>query len=263
MISIVASYYNRKELFYETLLSITRSKFKDIELIVVDDCSSLQHRLENFLEEFPFLKIIRLEKEKKWYTNPCIPFNIGIKASKGNIIVLQNPECLHVHDVLSYINESVNDSNYVTISAYGLDPKTTAIIPEYRNDNIPNLLKSLPQRSYTGGSKSGWYNHSLYRRVYYHFCSAITRTNMAKLNGFDERYATGIGYDDDELIIRIRRLGLEMIIEDKISVMHQYHNTVFWESPDVQRLTGKNFSLMHNITLMENSYGANSSKLWP
>lgn len=260
-ISIVTGYYNRKDLFYETLLSITRSKYKDFEFIVVDDGSSPEHRLEDLTEEFPFLKIIRLEKEDKWYVNSCMPLNIGMSESKGNIIVLQNPECLHVHDVLTYINENVNDSNYIAISAYGLDPETTKMISQYRNERMDELLKSLPQRPYTGGSAPGWYNHSTYRRVYYHFCSAMTRSNMKKLNGFDERYAPGIGYDDDELIVRISRLGLKLMIEDKISVIHQYHDTVFWNRPDSEVLTEKNRSLLHNVTLRENIYRANPTKL--
>jgi glycosyltransferase involved in cell wall biosynthesis len=262
MISIVTGYYNRKNLFYETLLSITRSKYKDIELIAVDDGSSPEHRLEDLVEEFPFLKIIRLEKENKWYVNSCVPLNIGIREAKGDIVLLQNPECLHVHDVLTYVSENINDSNYIALSAYGLDPITTSLLPEYRNEYIVDLLKSMIQRPYTGGSAPGWYNHSIYRRVYYHFCSAMTKNNIMKLRGFDERYAPGIGYDDDELIVRIRRLGLKLTIEDKISVMHQYHDTFFWNMPNAASLTERNQALLLNVTLKENTYEVNQDDNW-
>jgi len=262
MISIVTAYYNRKDLFYETLLSITRSKYKDIEFIAVDDGSSSEHRLEELSKEFSFLKIIRLEKENKWYQNPCIPFNIGIRESKGNIIVLQNPECLHVHDVLTYINDYVNDSNYITISAYGINQKLNRLISEYRNDNMIDYLKSFPQQSYVGYDSIGWYNHSKYRPVAYHFCSAITRYNMEKLNGFDERYALGIGFDDNEILYRIWRLGLNIIIEDKISVIHQYHDTVSWNKPDSEVLTEKNRQLLHGVTMKEQTYRSNTTNLW-
>jgi GT2 family glycosyltransferase len=258
MISIVTAYYNRKNLFYQTLLSISKSKFKDIELIAVDDCSSPKHRLEDLTDEFSFLKIIRLEKEKKWYINPCIPFNIGIREAKGDIIILQNPECFHVHDVISYINENVNDSNYISVSAYGLDPALTTILPEHnKRGTVPSLLQSLPQQPYRGWTSIGWYEHSIYRPVYFHFCSAITADNMKKLNGFDERYGNGIGYDDNEISSRIRRMGLNMIIEDKISVMHQYHSTVNWNLPRAEELTEKNRLLFVNVTLHEKNIRAN------
>jgi glycosyltransferase involved in cell wall biosynthesis len=113
MISIVTSYYNRKKQFYETLKSITKTKHKDFELIVVDDGSSPEQRLEEYLITFPFLKIIRIEPKDKWYVNSCVPFNIGINVAKGDIIMLQCPECLHVHDILTHINERINENNYI------------------------------------------------------------------------------------------------------------------------------------------------------
>ena len=261
MISIVTGYYNRKDLFYRTLKSITRSEYKDIELIAVDDGSSPEHRIEDLVEEFPFLKIIRLEKEDKWYSNPCITFNIGIRASKGDIIVLQNPECLHVHDVLTYVSQNVNDTNYITMSAYGVNKEINEKISQ-NPDMILGIFNSLPQRPYAGYESIGWYNHSKYRRVYYHFCSAITRSNMEKLNGFDERYAKGIGYDDDEIIARISKLGLQLMINDNISVIHQYHDTVSWNKPNADMLTERNRLILHNITFKENKYSANFIKLW-
>jgi glycosyltransferase involved in cell wall biosynthesis len=262
MISIVTGYYNRKELFYQTLLSITKSKFKDFEFIVVDDGSSPEQRIEELVDKFPFIKIIRIEEKDKWYINPCIPFNIGIQAAGGDIIVLQNPECLHIHDVLTYINENVNDTNYISISAYGLDPQLTMLLPGYcENNTLIDFFKTLPQRTYSGGPTSGWYNHSRYRPVHFHFCSAISRNNMAKLNGFDERYALGVGYDDDEITYRIRMLGLNTIIEDRISVIHQYHPTL-WTAPNTAQLCERNRLILYNLTRKENKYRVNTQNLW-
>jgi glycosyltransferase involved in cell wall biosynthesis len=262
MISIVTGYYNRKGLFYQTLKSIARSKFKDIELIAVDDGSSPEHRLEDLLQEFPFLKIKRLEKGNKWYINPCVTFNIGLREAKGNIIVLQNPECLHVHDVLTYFSENINDSNYISVSAYGLDPKSTTLLPQYcENNTLLDFFKTLPQHAYPGGDAYGWYNHSKFRPVHFHFCSAMTRSNMNKLNGFDERYAHGVGYDDDEIIARIRKLGLTLIIEDNVSVIHQYHASL-WTHPNTAMLCERNRALLQNVTRLENKYDANLIRLW-
>ncbi len=263
MISIVAAYYNRKKLFYQTLRTIKKSEYKDIEFIAVDDGSDPEQRLESFKSEFKFLKIIRLERENKWYVNPCIPFNIGISASKGDIIVLQNPECIHVHDVLKYVSENVNDSNYISISAYGLTSVLTKDIFRHReNKTLPQLLNSFPQVPYTGYDTLGWYNHSVYRPTYFHFCSAITRNNMEKLNGFDERFATGIGYDDDEITARIRMLGLKTIITEDVSVIHQYHDSVYYGLIDVPKLCEQNHQLLLNTTMKENNFHANTKKLW-
>ena len=82
MISIVTSYYNRKQIFIRTLNSIKSQLdiYKNpLEVIVVDDGSDAEERLEDLVVEFPFLKIVRLEKENKWYKNSCIPFNINVE----------------------------------------------------------------------------------------------------------------------------------------------------------------------------------------
>jgi GT2 family glycosyltransferase len=248
-ISIVTAYYNRKSLFYETLKSITKSKFRDFELIAVDDGSLPEHRLEGYLNEFPFMKIIRLEPENKWYVNPCVPFNIGIHAAIGDIIVLQNPECLHVGDILTYVNENIDDTKYIAISAYVLGLRLTETLPMYCDSNtVADFLKGLPQE--------GWINHSKHKPLYYNYCSAITKKNIDLLGGFDEKYAYGVACDDDEFVIRVKRLGLKMIIVDDVSVIHQFHSITYQHHPNFTELLLKNRKLLE-ITKSKKEYKVN------
>ena len=102
MISIVTDYINRRQLLIKTLQSLNKSEIKDFEFIVVDDCSSDEHRIDDLCRDYPFLRVIRLESNQKWYVNPCIPFNIGFKEAKGDIVIIQNPECYHYDDILLY-----------------------------------------------------------------------------------------------------------------------------------------------------------------
>lgn len=226
MISIVTPYYNRKRLFIETLKSIAKSAYKDFEVIAVDDASIEDERIEDLITEFPFLKVIRLEEKDKWYFNSCIPFNIGIAKADGDIIMLQNPECLHVHDVLAYIATAVNNDNYITMSAYSLNKELTENLPsQIDKADFINYFKSLPQqllRDYVG-----WCNHSKFRPCYFHFCVALTKKNMKILGGFDERYADGTGYEDNDFVDRVGKLELKKIINDDVSVIHQWHPIVY------------------------------------
>jgi GT2 family glycosyltransferase len=258
MISIVTSYYNRKEQFYRTLKSIAQSSIKDIELIAVDDGSQLNQRIEEFLKEFLFLKIIRIEPKDKWYVNPCIPFNVGIRAAIGDVIVLQNPECVHVGDVLAYINKNVDDSKYVTISAYALGEQESKQLSKcLENGALVEFFKSLPKYTINEGNPNGWYNHSIHRPEYFHFCAAMTKKNMDLLNGFDERYAKGIACDDAEFVIRIDRLGLKKIIVDEVSVIHQWHPLTYYTVLNAGVLRNNNGVLL-NITKNESGYKANN-----
>lgn len=257
MISIVTTYYNRKKQLIETLKSVSKSKYKDFEFIVVDDGSSVDQRLEDLTLIFSFLKIIRIEPKDKWYVNPCVPFNKGIFASIGDVIVLQNPECLHIHDVLTYFNENITEEKYITISTYAFDNKLTHELWEHveKNSEIDFFHNVVIKKL-----GIGWYNHSKHKPSFFHFCAAISRKNMLLLNGFDERYANGIACDDAEFIIRIDRLGLNKIIVDEISVIHQYHPSVYYMLKNAGNLREKNGVLL-NITKAETSYKANDIRI--
>jgi glycosyltransferase involved in cell wall biosynthesis len=257
-ISIVTSYYNRKPQFINTLKTLQRSKQIDnVELVVVDDCSSDEHRLEGIENDFPFVKVIRLESADRWYTNPCVPFNVAIREATGDVIVLQNPECLHVGDILDDIISKVNDNVYLTYGVYSLDKQTTNYLYDlpYDNEHIFKMIKSqispMNNRNYVSEGQACWYNHSIHRPAGYHFVAALTKANMDKLNGFDERFSNGIGFDDDEFLFRVKMMGLEVSINDEPFAIHQWHyseNNFFAKSENVGLALAKNKSLFENVT---------------
>jgi GT2 family glycosyltransferase len=213
------AYYNRKRQFINTLESIAQSSIKDIELILVDDASYPEERVDDLVDKYPFMRIVRVDRKDKWYVCNCMPTNRGIAEAKGDIIVLQNPECAHVGDVLKYIQENVTDDNFLSISTYAFNHNWLG-----RCKDIIKNPYVFPQQRFT--RDIGWYNHPVYRPVYFHFCAALTRKNMTLLGGFDERYAMGIARDDVEFIDRVDRLGLKKDIPTKVCVVHQWHSKV-------------------------------------
>lgn len=264
MISIVSAYHNRKDLFYNTLKSIELSNYKDFEYIVVDDCSDEDHRIEEFSQIFPFLKVIRLEKKDKWYINPCVVFNKGFKESKGDIIIIQNPECIHVGDILERASQ-INDDEYISFGCYSINEDITkkllSLIYEKKSD-IPNkeFLLNVIKPDYVGvtmDGQNGWYNHPILRSVGFHFCSAITKKNLDDLGGFDERFAIGIAYDDNELLCRIRKKGLKVNITTNPFVTHQWHYTTHnYQHVNVAELQDRNRQLLTAI-INQSSWRAN------
>lgn len=266
-ISIVTSYYNRKQQFLNTLKTIKQSQqFNNVEMIVVDDCSSEEHKLDDIIDEYPFLKLITLKSENKWYVNPCIPFNKGIREATGDIIILQNPECLHVGDILSHVVKNLTDENYITYAVYSIDQLTTQDINKYPFEKkyifqlIKNKITPFNNNNYVSEGKNCWYNHSIYRPAAYHFISAITKNNMDKLNGFDERFADGIGFDDDEILYRIKKIGLNVEICDEPFGLHQWHyseNNFFARVNNPVEASHKNSYIFNNITKNLESYRVN------
>ncbi|WP_320814536.1 glycosyltransferase family 2 protein [Flavobacterium sp.] len=224
MISVVTAYYNRKKLFLRTLESMKpHFSIIDFEVIVVDDGSDEEERLEDLQTDFPFLRIIRLEKENKWYKNACIPFNMGFAEIKGDKVIIQNPECFHFDNILEYVDKNLQENDYLSFGCYSLDKQNTD------KDNLfydrKNIKKVIQENdfSFVTDGDLGWYNHSSHRPEAFHFCAALTAKDLFDLGGFDERYANGVGYDDDDLIWRIKAKKMEIKFIDDHVVLHQNH----------------------------------------
>lgn len=252
MISIVTAYHNRKKLFINTLKTIDKFKGNnEIEVIAVDDCSSEEHRIEDLEKTFSFLKVIRIEKENKWYVNPCAVFNMGFKKAKGDVIILQNPECIHIGDVIEKASK-INENEYLSFGCYSIDENKTSLVTNYLEkefelDTILNIIEPN-YRPVSHDGDNGWYNHSFLRPVGYHFCSAITKKNLDDLGGFDERFAHGIAFDDNELLLRIQKKGLKLKIVNNPFVAHQWHySTHNYTHLNVHELIDKNRKLLEII----------------
>ena len=248
-ISIVMTYYERGEQLRNTLRSFAGHGYgENVEVIVVDDGSTLK-KAES--PDFPYefsLKIVYLRPEGKWYSNPCIPFNRGFAEITGDIVVVQNAECLHRGNIVDHALAHVNATNYLSYSCYSINKERTDELSR-SSDLLSSVagISMVDVRPFDDGC-DGWYNHSRINPVAYHFCSAISKKNLSRLGGFDERYAKGIAYDDNEFLERIRRLPLEVSIVDEASVVHQYHYANRNTDKRVQELLRKNQLLYESYT---------------
>jgi len=258
MISIATTYFNRKTQFINTLKSLTLSRVKDFELIAVDDCSDEEERIEDLEKDFSFLKVYRIGEKEKRFNNPCIAFNLAFSKCSGDTIIIQNAECFHYTDILHAVREKISEDKYLSLACYSIDQETTERISiDFLNSF--KTINFLPRRQDINGL-NGWYNHGLYRPTGLHFCSAISRKNLIKLNGFDERYAEGSCFDDNEFLHRIGVLGLKIIFENEQVSVHQYHPNFNYHKPNISAMEHANQNLYRNTTLKENIYKANPLK---
>ena len=244
-ISIIIGYYNRKKQLFHTIKTINESLYKNIEIIIVDDCSD---NPEDILNENDFInfnidiKLITIQKEEKTWVNPCIGYNKGILKSTGDIIILQNAEVCHIGDALSYVTQNLKPNDWLTFNCYGLN---NFIDNEYiysqnsKKDIYAYINKLWKEKSNyninPGGNNTfndsvgGWLNHFLYNFVAYHYFGAIFRDDLlSKMNGgFDLDYANGICFDDNDFIKRLIvnnfQFKTNTFSETEPFVIHLYH----------------------------------------
>jgi glycosyltransferase involved in cell wall biosynthesis len=246
------TYFNRNKLLLNTLETLRESKHDNFGVLVVDDGSEPRFHSG----KYPFqVNVIRIDKEdKKWKTHTPAQ-NIGVKKAidyGAEVLILQNAEALHIGDVLMYTENNLTEQNYLSFACYSASKESS---------KFPDVLSTIHET--ISGNNVGafdsehnsWYNHPLYRGTGYDFCSAITRENMIKLNGYDERYMNGYCYSDDDLVMRIKRLGLAIDIPTDPFVVHQWHSSS-GAVVDFDKLTIMNRDLYGTIANTEQGFKA-------
>jgi glycosyltransferase involved in cell wall biosynthesis len=223
-VSIVITYYERAYQLDFTLQSFRFQRYQDYEVIIVDDGSVKEPLIASeWSSRYPEIEIhiVNIATEEKWYSNPCIPFNIGLDRARGDIIILQNAECFHRDNILEHARIHVDDYRYLTYGCFALGEKSTRAL--WSTGFVSETVASMITPNVING-RTGWFNHSVYRPNAFHFTAAMTRKSMDSLQGFDTRYARGVTYDDDEFLFRVRRMGLIVDIVDDCVVIHQWHS---------------------------------------
>jgi len=229
-VSIVTAYHNRRELLINTLNSILLENYNcDLEIIIIDDNSNEENKITDIKELYPTLdiKILEITKEEKWWVNPCIPFNKGFDMATGEVVIIQNPECLHIGNIIQHTADNIKDNKYIVYSCYSSresDMEKMKVV-EFDNNYIENIKNGVDilMKSAVSSVSGGWYQHSKYRNNLLHFCTAITKKDLDELGGFDERFAKGIGKDDREFVLRIQRKKMNIVNCDAPYVIHQRH----------------------------------------
>ena len=215
------TYYNRKSQLLMTLTSLKNQTYKNFEVIIYDDNSDVEYSLDDIVNNYDFdIILLKRGDEPKKYT-ASRGYNIAAQKASGDILVIQNPECCYVqNDLLEYIKNNITDTDYFVFSCFNI---TTKLVTDRLQSVIDANELSSKLRFYAPiHRKSGWYQHSIYNPVGFHFTSAIMKKNYEKMRGFDERYGNGIDNDDSEFFQRVK-LFLNVKMIDDYNVIHLYH----------------------------------------
>lgn len=220
---ICMAYVNRLEQLKRTLSAYCSFGHKYSVVIANDGADPLRRADLPDMGGNGIIEILDTEgiKDKTWH-DPSVPmnkaFSYAIDEMGADTLILTNPECMPVGDIIGDV-ETLGHDEYRVYGCLSLDETIT--------HNIGHIdLTALADSVTRGATKDfelAWYQHSRYRPVGYEFCAAISANNMRKLNGYDERLAFGIGYSDNYLLHRIRKMGLVVNMLGNPFVAHQYH----------------------------------------
>jgi GT2 family glycosyltransferase len=213
-VAIVMTYFDRQQQLDRTLASLRSTSHKKFSVIIVDDCSPAPP----VIQEQPFPVQVIKTTGKRWIDgSPAYNFGfIAALRTGADVILIQNAEAYHVGDVITRAC-TVTQQSYISFACYNLSKHNTA-----RAHDIHKIISHSNFHA-VNNEDDAWLNHRLFRPMGYHWCAAITADNLRRLNGFDERFADGYCFEDDELLARVKILGLQVEITDQPFVVHQFH----------------------------------------
>ena len=141
LISVIVPTFNSKKFILECLNSVIKQTYKNIEIIVVDDCSS-DNTLEivkKFKNKYKFPKKIKIYSTKKNSKTVAAPRNLGVLNCKGDYIAFIDSDDIW-HPKKLQLQFSQLKKNYLVCTA------ANYFSDNYRSSFILNYLRKILQR---------------------------------------------------------------------------------------------------------------------
>jgi glycosyltransferase involved in cell wall biosynthesis len=219
-LSIVIPAYNASDTLERLLTSLTKSTFKNFEVIVGDDASNEQltvNRLQGNRKVTYTLRVVRLTRNR----GPAAARNTASKKAKGEILVFLDSDVTVYPDTLAKIaGKFKKDDDLTAITGvWDKHQKTKAFFPQF---------KALRDWSY-------WTNERDRDGYYYLFSTriaAVRREVFLRLGGFNEAFRQ---MEDVEFTYRIAK-RYAIIFAPDVRVHHEFEGfsavarKYFWRS---------------------------------
>lgn len=127
--------------------------------------------------------------------NPSKAFNIGVRASKYPQIIITSPEVKPTTDVLEQLSHLIGKN----------------VVCETWDEWHDGRLTLLVSSTYRADSP------------FMYFLAMFNKSDIEKINGWDEDFMNGYAYEDNDFGERWNRAGIPFEIHEEIKGTHQYH----------------------------------------
>jgi glycosyltransferase involved in cell wall biosynthesis len=232
-LSVVVTTYNKERELALVLEAYRHQNFQDFELVVADDGSSPETRtiIEKAKARSSF-PIIHSWQEDKGF-RAARSRNLAVSKCRGKILVLTDGDCIPLPDYLAIVQQSYKESCYLAGERYLLsreeaEPVDNEKIALGAKLYLESLIPDREQKRLRKARRKNRFYRTfrLKIRPTVMTCNfAISKNDLMKINGFDERYV-GWGHEDTDLGRRLRSAGIKSANElSKGRVLHLWHKT--------------------------------------
>lgn len=216
MISIIILNWNGKHHLEECLSSVLKQTYKDYEVIVVDN-GSTDGSQEYISSRFPSVSLICNDQNYGF----CKGNNIGIKASKGEYIVLLNNDTVVEQDWLQQLYECM-------ISDIDVGFCTSKLL-SYSKRNLLDAAGdgySICGAGYKRGHLEDAAKYDIDEYVFGACAGAAMykREMLDKIGLLDEDFF--VAYEDSDLSFRAQLAGYKCKYASKAKVYHKVNSTL-------------------------------------
>jgi GT2 family glycosyltransferase len=217
--SIIITTFQRPHLLKWGLFSLAKQAMpKDFETIVLNDGindeteSICHHYMDKLNIRYVFTGQRNLDGTIKWRV-PGFAINIGAKMSKGKVLIISCAEMFHLNDCIAHLTFPV------------LANQKRLGIPIARDDQDGFFLRNLE-------TTQGKFDFMEFFNDYPHlntrlpFLMAVSREEFFTIGGYDEDF-TGIGYDDNDLVLRLQKNGCSYY-QTCAETIHLFHERIWF-----------------------------------
>lgn len=149
-----------------------------------------------FLRQHRLLKDVRLAPYKfSPGFNPAMALNIGVRMAHYDQIIVTSPEVKPEPALLTKLEEL----------------KGANVLCHVSDEDDRGNLTPLVMSGYRDASPAMY------------FLAMFNKSDIERINGWDEDFMKGYAYEDDDFGARWNRAGIPFMVRDDLRATHQYH----------------------------------------
>ena len=215
LVSVVVATYNSSATIVETLESIKRQTYQNVELIVTDDCS--MDDTVSIVEEWVAINRTRFVNVKNVFSNVntgvACNANRGVKASKGVFVKsIAGDDCLVDEAIEKYVSFMLSTENVICVSDVELFSVNHAI-PDAKITSYKRCFE-LCKENREAKLRRLAYEYVLLSPGYFY-----SRELFDKIGGYDERFPMS---EEVPFAMRVLKAGYDIIPFDEKLVRYRY-----------------------------------------